>query len=330
MIKHIKRGYNLNIEMMIKKAIDTIYGKLLKVKKKENVLIICDKNTKKIAEKFFEYGHVYGDHSLCLEIKVGKRNGEEPENEVGKLFLRYDVIIIITTKSLSHTNSRKKATAQGARIFTSSGINENILKRCVDIDYKKMGKLHDNLYKHMKKVKNVRITSKKGTDLSFKIYNNKIEYSCAMDKKGSFTNIPLGEVFVAPKEKTAEGVFVVDGSFAGVGKLKKPIVVEVKEGYATDINGGKEAKQLIKILKSVKSKNAFNIAELGIGTNPKAKISGSVIEDEKVLGTCHIALGSNFSFGGKVKVPIHLDGIINKPTIYFDDKIIMKNGKFMI
>lgn len=316
--------------MMIKKAIDIIYSKLLKVKKKESVLIICDKNTKNIAEKFFEHGYVYGDHSLCLEIKVGKRNGEEPEKEVGNLFLRYDIIIIITTKSLSHTNARKKATAKGIRIFTSSDINEGILKRCVDVDYKKMGKLHDNLYKYMKKAKKVRITSKKGTDISFKIYNNKIEHGSTMDKKGSFHNLPLGEVFVAPKEKTAEGIFVVDGSFAGVGKLKKNIVIEVNKGYAVDIKGGKEAGQLVKILKSVKNKNAFNIAELGIGTNPKAKISGSVIEDEKVLGTCHIALGSNFSFGGKIKVPIHLDGIIKKPTIYFDDKIIMKEGKLII
>ena len=84
------------------------------------------------------------------------------------------------------------------------------------------------------------------------------------------------------------------------------------------------------MLESVNDKNAFNIAELGIGTNPAAKITGHVLEDEKVRGTCHIALGNNVFYGAKINVPLHLDGIIKKPTIYLDSRMIMENGKLLI
>ncbi|MCB9358467.1 aminopeptidase [Candidatus Woesearchaeota archaeon] len=311
-----------------KNIVDKVYCDLLKVKKSEKILIVCDKKTKKIAEMFFEDGFVFGDSTLCIEVPEGKQNGEEPHPEISKLLLKYDVLLLITTKSLTHTNAVKKATEKGARAITMPGIQPATLKRCIDISYKDMQELHNKIYKRMKDVKVVRVTTKIGTDISFSIYNDKIFYKTSMHNKGDLHNLPIGEVYTVPKEGSAEGVYVVDASQAGVGLLKKPIKITVKKGMAVKIEGGADATKLEKVLKSVKDKKAYNIAELGIGTNPKAKITGNILEDEKVISTCHIALGNNYGMGGKVNVPIHLDGIMKKPTIYFDDKIIMKNGKF--
>jgi leucyl aminopeptidase (aminopeptidase T) len=77
-------------------------------------------------------------------------------------------------------------------------------------------------------------------------------------------------------------------------------------------------------------KDSRNFAEFGIGTNDKAIITGSPLEDEKVKGTAHLALGNNIFFGGKVSVPFHVDGIFLQPTIWANDKIIMNNGKFIL
>ena len=77
-------------------------------------------------------------------------------------------------------------------------------------------------------------------------------------------------------------------------------------------------------------KEAYNIAEFGIGTNDSAKLSGLLLEDEKVMGTVHIALGNNVTMGGTFNVPIHLDGVIKKPTVYLDNKLLMKNGKLLV
>jgi aminopeptidase len=89
------------------------------------------------------------------------------------------------------------------------------------------------------------------------------------------------------------------------------------------------AKKLVNMLDSV-GKNARNIAEFGIGTNDSVKLSGILLEDEKVMGTVHIALGNNVSMGGKINVPIHLDGVIKEPTVFLDSKVIMKDGKLLV
>ncbi len=149
-------------------------------------------------------------------------------------------------------------------------------------------------------------------------------------KKGESGNLPTGETYNAPIEGTTNGIFVVDGSMAGLGLIGDVnIKIEVKDGFAVKITGGRPAKKLNDMLDAV-GKGARNIAEFGIGTNDSAKLSGILLEDEKVMGTVHLALGNNITMGGTFNVPIHLDGIIKKPTVYLDDKLLMKSGKLLI
>ena len=182
----------------------------------------------------------------------------------------------------------------------------------------------------MNKTDLIRVTAPNGTDISMSIKGRKtIPSKGLFHNKGESGNLPTGEAFAAPIEGKSEGVFVADGSFAGIGVLKTPIKVKVEKGLATEITGGEEANKLINMLEKFGSKGR-NIAEIGIGTNDKVKLSGILLEDEKKLGTVHIALGDNKSMGGNVNVPIHLDGVILKPTVYFDGKIIMQNGKLLV
>ena len=71
------------------------------------------------------------------------------------------------------------------------------------------------------------------------------------------------------------------------------------------------------------------VAELGIGTNDEAILSGVILEDEKLYGTVHVAFGTNTSFGGTNKADCHYDGIILKPTLYLDDELIIDKGRFV-
>jgi len=67
-----------------------------------------------------------------------------------------------------------------------------------------------------------------------------------------------------------------------------------------------------------------------VGTNDAAQIIGNILEDEKVMGTIHIAFGNNVSMGGTVNVPIHLDGIIQSPTVELDGRLLMDNGRLLL
>ena len=100
----------------------------------------------------------------------------------------------------------------------------------------------------------------------------------------------------------------------------------VTNGFITDIKGGYQAKVLMNDLEAKNDSNVYNIAELGVGLNPKCKMTGIMLDDEGVLGSAHIGIGSNFTLGGNLKAAIHYDLVLWHPTIKLDEKIVMKNG----
>jgi leucyl aminopeptidase (aminopeptidase T) len=237
---------------------------------------------------------------------------------------KHDVSLLITTKSLTHTNARANATKNGARIASMPGLTKGMLSTALSAKSKDMGTLNDSLTKRLKGKENIRIMTKKGTNLSFSIKGREwISDDGNFSKRGSKGNLPAGELFIAPLEGSAHGIYVIDGSIGSLGKVDSDVIVLVEHGKAVMLNGKKSAVQYSSQLKTPHHRN---IAEFGIGTNTKARLSGELLEDEKVFGTCHVALGNNKHFGGKVDVPYHVDGIIKKPTIYADGELIMKNG----
>ena len=310
------------------KYTDIVLKKCLGLKKNESFLVVTDEKLLELGKEFLKAASKITNKTKLIKIPIPKVSGTEPSKETSDEMLKYDVEILITTKSLSHTHARINACKKGVRIVTMPGITEEILKRTIDIDYNKLMKTHKKLGDIIDKGKEARIKTKLGTDLTFSIKGRKAfgRDSGLFTKKGSFGNLPTGEIFVAPLEGTANGVYIVDASFAGIGKMKTQIKIYVKSGQAIKIEGDK-SEELKTLLDSIGPK-ARNIAEFGIGTNEKAKITGNILEDEKVIGTCHVALGNNIGFGGKTSVQLHLDGIIKKPGIFIDSKKVLSNGKF--
>ena len=316
--------------MSLSKAAGIILKKCMGLKENESILIVTDSKLRKIGDALLESALKITDRVELEEISIPKVNGTEPPKDIANDMLNYNVNILVTSKSLSHTDARKRASKKGVRIARLPDINKEMMDRCIDIDYNKLKERTLKIKKILDKTNTVKIKSKLGSDFSFSIKGRNAfgDDAGIYNKKGSFGNLPAGETYIAPVEGSANGIFVVDASFAGIGKLHEPIKVIVKKGYAVEFEG-KNSRKLEKILDSV-GKDARNIAEFGIGTNDKAKISGNILEDEKVLGTCHIALGNNTGFGGKVNVPLHIDGIIKKPTIFIDNEKIMDAGKLLI
>ena len=123
------------------------------------------------------------------------------------------------------------------------------------------------------------------------------------------------------------GTIVIDASFAGLDRLKSPLTLEIKDGYVVSVIG-EQSEEFKSILDKV-GKEAYKIAEFAIGTNPNAKVTGKVLEDEKVKGTCHFAVGNDLTYGGNNDVPLHLDGVMFKPTIIIDDNKVLDEGRFI-
>lgn len=293
----------------------------------ETLLVLTDDATQNIGNALFEIGKSLAKEATLVVIQEREVNGQEPPAEIAELMKNYDAVICPTRKSLTHTDARRAACEAGARVATMPGITEAVMIRTMGADYLKIAERTYQLSKKMSKGKMAHVTSEAGTDIYLPIDGIQAISSTGLVKeKGKYGNLPSGESFLMPEEGKAEGVIVVDGSFASVGKIyEEPIRISVEKGYAVKIEGGEEAKKLRENLDKL-GKEAYNVAELGIGTNDKAIITGEILEDEKVMGTAHIALGNNISMGGTCNVGIHVDGVFLNPTIMIDEEIILEKG----
>lgn len=302
----------------------------MKVTKNETVLIVTDEPQRSVGMALWKEAKKVAKEALIIEIAPRESNGAEPPPPVAELMGMVDVILAPTSKSLTHTDARRRACEKGARVATLPGITEDSMKRTLSADYQRIARLSKKIAKILTKGKSAHITTATGTDLWLDISTRASHEDTGLThKKGEYTNLPAGEAYLAPLEGKAEGMLVVDGSMAGIGLLPRPLIIEVSKGYATKISGGPQAAALKRLVKPF-GKAGLNIAELGVGTNYKAKVTGLVLEDEKVLGTIHIALGDNTSMGGKVHVSSHLDGVVLSPTLEIDGKVILDNGRLTV
>jgi len=296
----------------------------------ERVVVVTDEPLRKIGYALHRCVKELGNEVLLVEMLPRASNGAEPPAEVAELMKKADVVLCPTSKSLTHTDARRSASALGVRIATLPGVTEEIMVRCMNADYHLIARRTFLLCELLDKTGVIRVTAPGGTDITLPKQGRKAHASSGLfHKKGESGNLPTGEAYLAPCEGKSNGVVVVDGSMAMIGMVKKPIRITVENGYATNITGGDEANKLINLLEP-HGIDARNVAEFGIGTNDQAKLSGLILEDEKVMGTIHIAFGDNKSMGGSVRVASHLDGLVKSPTVWFDDIIIMKDGKFVI
>jgi leucyl aminopeptidase (aminopeptidase T) len=242
------------------------------------------------------------------------------------------------------------------RAFWSPSTTVKMFAKTVPINYKKMRDNCKNLVKILNKAEKVKITTKLGMDLEIGLKGRKAKADDGnFTKPGTGGNLPCGEVYISPELGASNGKIIFDGSISaheGVIIIKDPIEVNVKNGFATKVTGKKEAVELRDTLKKAKQttrkfvkdgkipkkdegdylKNVMNLGELGIGLNEKADIVGNMLEDEKVNGTCHIAIGANYD--DDAKALIHLDGLIQKPTITAiyrggKEQVFMENGKLI-
>ncbi len=314
----------------LEKSAEIAINQCMAVKKGETVLVVADEPTRNVGRALWEKAVEAGAEAIYMEMTPRRNDGVEPPPAIAAAMLEADVILGATSRSISHTKARKAASKKGARIATLPGITEDIMQRTLNADYQKIALLSERFAQILTEGRQARITTPAGTDLTLSLEGREGHPDTGINHQpGDFSNLPAGEAYIAPLEESAEGILVIDGAMAGIGVLEAPIRLTVQKGYVVKIEGGRETERLEGMLSDY-GKQARSIAELGIGTNDQAVLSGRVLEDEKVMGTVHIALGNNFGFGGAVQVPLHLDGILLNPTLEIDGKVVIKDGKHMM
>lgn len=240
------------------------------------------------------------------------------------------------------------------RSFWSPSVTASMFAETVPIDYTELRKICKSIKEELDRASQVHIVAESGTDIIIGLKNREAKADDGDFKEmGKGGNLPCGEVFISPQLGTSKGTIAFDGSITVEGGeviIDTPITVNVKNGFVTEITGSDEAEELKDTIEKAKNtvkefassgkiprdveeeytKNTRNLGELGIGLNRNAKIVGNMLEDEKVYGTCHIAIGSNYD--DDAKSLIHLDGLIKNPdiTVKYENgsvKNIMRDGE---
>ncbi|RMF05579.1 aminopeptidase, partial [Candidatus Woesearchaeota archaeon] len=226
----------------LKKALRTVFEVCMNLKRNESCLVVSDSKKRELGLAFFEAAKSITEKSAYEEVLPPPRNGTEPLEQIGSSWKFFDVIILVTSKSFSHTKARKAACKAGARIASMPGLTEDMAKRALDVDYALMKKRSVKLARILEKGSKVRVTTALGTDLEFSIKKHKPFTDFGIySKKGSFGNLPAGESGLAPDEGTANGILVVDACM-GTGVLKEPVKITIKDGFAVKFEGKEGAR----------------------------------------------------------------------------------------
>lgn len=299
----------------------------MNVKENETVLILTDDNKIEIGRSLYDEAKKLAKEAVLMVMSLRKVSGEEPPKEVAEAMKNFDVIVCPTSTSLTHTNAKINAINNGARLASMPGITKNMFEEgAITADYKEVETLTLKFTDLLTKAKKAKII-KENYVLEMDLQDRSGIPSTGVYKNpGEAGNLPSGEAYIAPLEDSANGEIIIDGSMVGVGILETPLYAKIENGKLVELKG--EDSDKLQVL--FDNERNSTIGELGIGTNPAARLTGIILEDEKIYGTIHIAFGTNISFGGVNKANCHLDGIVLNPTLYLDDKLVIENGNIVI
>ncbi len=301
----------------------------LGVSSDEEVLVVCNPATQALGEQMRNEAQEAGADATLAMIAERASHAAEPPAPVAAAMAAADVVLAPTVQSLSHTAARKAASEAGVRIATLPGVTEEMLARVMSADMEELRRRGAAVAAALDAGAEARITCAHGSDLRLGLEGRTaIPDAGELTARGAFGNLPCGEGFIAPLEGTGEGTLVIDGSIAGVGKVDAPVTLTVRGGHLTDVTGT-EGATLLDLL-TAHGRDGTNVAELGIGTNEKAILTGNILEDEKILGTAHVAFGASAAIGGTVQVPVHLDCVILEPTVEIDGEAIVRAGELLV
>jgi len=325
---------SIGLEAMMKGA-RTLVTTCSNVKAGEVVLIVTDSKMMTIAQAVAAAARERRAEPVITVIDQRSADSTEPPAPVAAAMKRADVIFTPVSISITHTQAVKEAVEAGARAIAMSAFTEQMLvSGGLEADFAQVKLACKAVGKRLASAGIAHLTSKEGTDLTFNVRGRRINVMTGVVERGEFSPAPNAEVNVSPVEGTANGVLVVDASipYLGIGLLKKPIRFTVKGGFITSVEGG-DPEQLAKLKSSWERQhdpNVYNIAEMGIGMNPKCRFVGLMLEDEGVLGSIHIGTGTSITLGGTVKAGSHYDLIMSKPTLELDGKVLIQAGNLKL
>jgi leucyl aminopeptidase (aminopeptidase T) len=305
----------------------------LGVKHGEEFLLVTDDTVvPEISRAVIDAARSIGVDPVHATIATRATSGMEPPEIVAAAMAAADVCLCIASRSLYHTNATGRAKAAETRGNFNCPVDLSAwTEGAMAADFLVIREVAERLAARLRGSEWVRVTSPAGCDVTVSIKDREPKgwYTAIVREPGDISAFPGGEVSFPPLEGTSNGIIVLERVMTDIGPLSEPIKLTIIDGHVERIEGGPEAHQLRSLIDGVPG--ATNLAELGIGLNPAARITDDITETKKKAGTAHFALGDNAGgYGGVVECPLHLDGMVFEPTISVDGEVVIDAGEMLV
>ncbi|MFW6448554.1 MAG: aminopeptidase [Halobacteriota archaeon] len=317
----------MELDDRLRTPAETAVTTCLGLERGESCAVVTDDDRLGIGTALYQVAAAVTDEAVLVRYAPGDQHGEEPPDPVAAALEAADTFLAPTTTSLSHTRARGAATEAGARGATLPGITESVFRTGLEADYESIARTCRALADRLAGARSIRVETDLGTDITLAPGDRPwLTDTGLLREPGDFSNLPAGEVFVAPER--ADGTVVVDGTMMPHGLLEagRTVRFEVEDGFVTAIDDPEVREQVATAAEAV-GRDAYNLAELGIGANlGVTDLVGSVLLDEKAAGTVHLAIGDDAGIGGHTEAPIHLDGVLREPRVTVDGETLALPG----
>ncbi len=329
------------------RAAEMVVDHTLGLRPGENVLVVRDtrggefSGVDALLEAILSAVHLRGAEPQTVSYVTRPMAGMEPPRVVAEAMRSADVVILMTTLSIFQTVATTETLNAGARVVMLPPAR--YIHNSPDLFYRLMPtdvgeeqgriELAERVAAAFRKGRQLRLQSPKGTDLSVGIGRlNVLHNPTTAREPGQTTIIPGGQILAAVTQGEADGKVVIDGSASPLYRLlKSPIELVVEGGRVVDVRGEEDAREYRVLLESLGDPHVYEIAEVGVGIHPRARLSGTPLEDERILGAAWVAVGTNIHLGGTVKAAIHSDCVMLPPlSLAVDGTLILNDRQFYV
>jgi leucyl aminopeptidase (aminopeptidase T) len=313
------------------KAMENILFNCGSLNSSDRILILCDSSTRDIAEAFYIRSRSVNTSTELMEIPALPNHGAEPSNEAKEEMCRSTLILSLCRYSLAHSQARLDAALAGARFLSLPLYDWELLNdECLRADYSAQAGRVRRFADAFTNGNEVHVTTAAGTNIRLGIAGRKGNCCPGLVKvAGDLGSPPDIEANVSPIEDSAEGLVVVDGSITmpGFGLLNTAVEMDVCSGRVVAFRSANTeyTDQLNTLFGELNSPRRV-VAECGVGLNPAAKLTGTMLTDEGALGCIHFGLGANHTMGGANRVNFHLDFVFRDASLSIDGQQLLDFG----
>lgn len=330
------------LEFELQKATDRLIREILQVKAGETVVITADTcSDENVVNTTAASVYAVGGKPMVITTSTPSGVGKAADNDLpvealGAALSHADVWIEYNKQWLLYSTPFEIAfkNNEKLRYINLVEMNPDLLIRNIgNVDIPLLSEFMLKFTNKNIGTKVYKVTTPSGTDLTFSTNPNHLVCNDSGDASKPGMNMMPGQINIVPEFDTVQGTIVFDGSLVPPFRLlDKPVKLTIKNSKIVNVEGGIQAEQFESWLKSFNDPNMFKLAHMAYGLNPGAKLTGDIVEDERVWGSVEWGIG----YVSPIDAPpvgqdakSHCDGICLNASVWLDDVQVLNNGKFI-